>query len=70
DPAKALSRGLARRSGEDRFEDMGESFQAELRRGFQDLVASKPDRCHLIDGDRDPDTVAADVLPKALDLLS
>jgi dTMP kinase len=61
DPALALKRGLARRSGEDRFEDMGEDFQHRLRDGFLRLVAEHPERCHLVDGARDPDAVAADV---------
>ena len=58
DPAEALSRGLARKSGEDRFEDMGESFQAKLRQGFYQLAAENGDRCHLIDGNGDADEIA------------
>ncbi len=69
DPKKALARGLARRSGEDRFEDMGLPFQETLRQGFHDLAAQFPERCVLIDGDRAPEVVAADiaaiVLPRA-----
>lgn len=61
DPATALSRGLARNSGEDRFEDLGEDFQTRLRDGFLALAAEHPDRCHLVDGNRDPDAVAADI---------
>ncbi|RYH02419.1 dTMP kinase [Salipiger sp. IMCC34102] len=61
DPATALDRGLARKSGEDRFEDMGLAFQATLRDGFRALAAAHPDRCRLIDGDRPAATVAADV---------
>lgn len=61
DPGEALSRGLARQSGEDRFEDMGQSFQERLRSGFHDLVQANPGRCHMIDGQRDPDAIAHDV---------
>lgn len=61
DPAKALARGLARRSGEDRFEDMGSAFQERLRAGFLALAAEAPDRVRLIDGNRDADAVAADI---------
>jgi len=61
DPALALSRGLARQSGEDRFEDFGESFQVKLRAGFRALVSEAPGRCVLIDAGRDADAVAADV---------
>lgn len=58
DPSEALRRGLARKSGEDRFEDMGESFQYKLRDGFHQLVAANPDRCHLVDGTREPGEVS------------
>ena len=59
DPATALSRGLARQSGEDRFEDMGLAFQQTLRDGFLGLAAAFPDRCVVIDGNRDPGQVGA-----------
>ncbi len=61
DPGEALSRGLARNSGEDRFEDFGAGFQATLRRGFLDLARSAPKRFHIIDGARTEDAVAKDV---------
>ncbi len=61
DPAEALRRGLARRSGEDRFEEMGEGFQKRLRDGFIALATDHPDRCYLINGARDPDEIAADI---------
>lgn len=62
DPGKALARGLARQSGEDRFEELGQGFQERLRDGFHALVTDNPTRCHLIDGDRAPETVAEDVV--------
>lgn len=61
DPATALQRGLARNSGEDRFEDFGLAFQETLRAGFLALANDFSDRCMLINGDRDPDTVAVDI---------
>ena len=61
DPATALSRGLARQSGEDRFEDMGLAFQQTLRDGFLGLAAAFPDRCVVIDGNRDPGQVGATI---------
>lgn len=61
DPAIALSRGLARNSGEDRFEDLGEGFQSRLRDGFLALASEHPGRCTLIDGNRDADAVAANI---------
>lgn len=65
DPVIALRRGLARDSGEDRFESLGVAFQHKLRAGFQALAREYPDRVCLIDGDRAVDVVAADVAAKA-----
>ncbi len=61
DPAAALARGLARKSGEDRFEDMGLGFQETLRHGFLALAKAQPDRCTVIDGNRDASAVAAEI---------
>ena len=61
DPGTALQRGLARRSGEDRFEDMGLAFQQTLRAGFLTLAQTFPRRCILIDGNRDAGLVSADI---------
>lgn len=61
DPAAALSRGLARGSGEDRFEDMGLAFQETLRHGFLALAKAHPNRCVLIDGNREPAAIAAEI---------
>ena len=65
DPEAALKRGLARQSGEDRFEEFGAEFQVRLRQGFLDLAAAFPDRCVLIDGNRPVEAVAADVARRA-----
>ncbi len=61
DPATALQRGLARKSGEDRFEDFGLPFQETLRHGFLALAHAQPDRCVLIDGNRTPDQIASEI---------
>jgi dTMP kinase len=61
EPEAALARGLARKSGEDRFEDLGAAFQVRLREGFLALAAEHPARCRLIDGNRDADAVARDI---------
>ena len=58
DPETALSRGLARNSGEDRFEDFGLDFQKRLRNGFLGLVDQNPNRVVLVDGDGDIDLVS------------
>ena len=61
DPDAALARGLARQSGEDRFEDFGAAFQRKLRDGFLALTEEYPARVRLVDGSRDREAVAADV---------
>lgn len=70
DPDAALKRGLARKSGEDRFEDFGIDFQHRLREGFKALAHSEPNRCILIDGNRPIDTIATEVLAIALKALA
>lgn len=65
DPETALARGLARRSGEDRFEDLGLPFQQALRKGFRALAQEYPWRAHLIEGARAPETVASDIAARA-----
>ncbi|MEL6960492.1 MAG: dTMP kinase [Pseudomonadota bacterium] len=61
EPEVALKRGLARGSGEDRFEDFGLPFQETLRHGFLALAKAFPDRCVLIDGNRDPLPIAMEI---------
>ena len=60
-PSAALSRGLARNSGEDRFEEFGLDFQERLHAGFLDLARAHPDRFHVINGDQAEATIAAQV---------
>ena len=62
EPEVALKRGLARNSGEDRFEDFGLEFQENLRHGFLKLAEEYPFRCHLVDGNRSTEEVFKDVL--------
>ncbi|MFD1912416.1 dTMP kinase [Halodurantibacterium flavum] len=61
EPAVALARGLARNSGEDRFEDLGLAFQTRLATGFRALAREYPDRCHLIDGNRSVHAIQAEI---------
>jgi dTMP kinase len=61
DPATALARGLARKSGEDRFEDFGLAFQETLRHGFLALAHANPDRCVLIDGNRTAEQISSEI---------
>jgi len=64
DPALGLSRAQARAGPEQRFEDMGLSLQTAMRAGFLDL-ATRHARFAVIDGAREADAVAADVLVRA-----
>ncbi|MGR3794191.1 dTMP kinase [Vannielia sp. SX4] len=62
DPEVALARGLARASGEDRFEEEGLAFQQKLRAGFLALAEANPARCRLIDAGRPAEAITADVI--------
>ena len=58
---------LASRAGDsDRYERMDRDFHERLRRGFLDIADAEPDRCVVVDAERDVDTVAADVLSTVL----
>jgi dTMP kinase len=60
DPALGLSRAVARKGAELRFEEMGLAMQTRMRAGFLALAAANP-RFAVIDGARPPEAVAADV---------
>jgi dTMP kinase len=62
DPEKSLTRGLARNSGEDRFEEFGLEFQKKLRNGFSELSKTEKSRCHLINGMRSKEEVSNDII--------
>lgn len=70
DPETALDRGLARASGEDRFEEMGLGFQETLRHGFLRLARDFPLRCAVIDGGRPPEQITPELLSHVLPRLS
>ena len=61
DPEAALKRGLARNSGEDRFEDMGLQFQKDLREGFLALAVQYHERCEVINGNQSPAIVSGEI---------
>ena len=63
DTATGLQRGLARQSGEDRFEELGADFQTRLRIGYRALAQEFPNRAHLVDGSGTPEDVATRVWP-------
>lgn len=61
DPDQGLSRALARKGHEERFEDFGPELQQKMRQGFLALAAEFAGRFRVIDGNRDRDAVASDV---------
>lgn len=61
-PEAGLARATARAGLEMRFEDMGVEVQRAARDGFLALAAANPARFRVIDGNRDADAVAVDVL--------
>lgn len=61
DPATGLARATARKGAEMRFEDMGLAFQTRAREGFLALAARHA-RFRVIDGAREEEAVAANVL--------
>ena len=65
-PEAGLARATARAGLEMRFEDMGVEVQRAARDGFLALAAANPARFRVIDGNRAPDAVAADVLAAAM----
>jgi dTMP kinase len=69
DPARGLARARARQGGEERFEDFGLPLQQRLREGFRALAAEFPARCLLVDGDRTPEAVAADIAARLAERL-
>ncbi len=62
EPRLALKRGLARNTGEDRFEDFGEEFQKKARKGFLELSEKFPTRCKVINADRDPSKISKEII--------
>ena len=62
DPALGLSRALGRRGTEQRFERFGTGLQERMRDGFLALARAAPERFRIIDGNRDEEAVARDIL--------
>ncbi|MCE8507563.1 dTMP kinase [Ruegeria pomeroyi] len=61
DPETGLSRAKGRQGSEERFEDFGPELQQRMRAGFLDLAREYDHRFRIVDGNRDMDSVAADV---------
>ena len=62
DPKIALDRALSRVTDEDRFENYGINFQRQLRQNFLDVANKHSDRIKIIDGNRSPQQVAAQII--------
>ena len=61
EPHLGLDRAVARGGEEARFEAFGLELQKTIRAGFLQLARDCPDRIVVIDGNRDIESVAADV---------
>ena len=61
DPETGLARAKGRQGTEERFEDFGPELQKKMRAGFLALADEFPYRFHIVDGNRDMDSVAQDV---------
>ena len=69
DPEIALDRALNRATDEDRFENYGINFQRQLRQNFLDIANKHSDRIKIIDGNRSPQQVAAQII-QSIDTLA
>ena len=69
DPAKGHARAKSRNGREERFEDFGTQLQEQMRAGFLELAREFSDRCVVVDGDRAPQEVAAEVIRIVLERL-
>jgi len=65
DPETGLSRAIARKGAEQRFEEMGSDMQTRMRAGFLALAQGNP-RFAVIDGGRSADAVAEEVTARVL----
>ncbi|MGB0683261.1 MAG: dTMP kinase [Magnetovibrionaceae bacterium] len=46
---------------QDRYERMDRDFHERLRKGFLDIASKEPGRCIVLDANREPDEIAAEV---------
>ncbi|MBO6784715.1 MAG: dTMP kinase [Alphaproteobacteria bacterium] len=67
---RAISRNTSAASNEDRFEKMDPAFHERLRAGFLEIARNSGGRCVVIDADREPDTIAADIWDRVSERLS
>jgi len=65
DPETGLTRAKGRNGIEERFEDFGLGLQKAMREGYLAIAQADPGRFRVIDGAREIDAVARDVLATA-----
>lgn len=65
-PEVGLARAKGRQGHEERFENMGLAMQARMRDGFLTLAQEFSSRFKVIEGDRPPEAIAAEVLALTL----
>jgi len=58
---QGLQRAAARAGPENRYEQMGVDFHNRLRSGFLAIARQNPQRCAVIDADRDIDAIQSDI---------
>ena len=58
----ALERANSRGGNEDRFERKGSAYQASVRAAFLQIAAADEQRYRVIDGNRERDSVSADIV--------
>ena len=56
-----LARAKLRGDGEDRFEAKGHIYHENVRAGFLEIAANEPSRCVVIDANREPNEISADI---------
>lgn len=61
DPKVGLARAKSRQTTEERFEDFGEGLQSKMRAGFLTLAKEFSNRCIVVDGGRDIETVSGEI---------
>ena len=61
DTQVGLERAKSRGKGEDRFEAKGYAYHEKVRAGFLKIAANAPSRCVVINANRTPDEIGADI---------
>lgn len=67
--SRAGKRLTAESSAEDKFEGLGLAFHQQLRQGYLAIAAQEPERCIVVDANRDIEDVAKDLQKHVLEQL-